>query len=191
MDELKQRIRAEGLNLGNGILKIDSLLNHQVDCELIKRCGEELARRFKDAGITRVLTAEVSGIAPSFATSLVLGVPLVYARKVKPVTISGPVFLETAPSHTKGMEVNLIVSAEFLPPGERVLVIDDFLASGKTIRSLIRMVQSAKSTVAGVAAVVEKTFEGGRDSLLQYNVPIEALVTITSMDNGAIVFGEW
>ncbi|MCC7210118.1 MAG: xanthine phosphoribosyltransferase, partial [Anaerolineae bacterium] len=112
------------------------------------------------------------------------------ARKVKPVTISGPVFLETAPSHTKGMEVNLIVSAEFLPPGERVLVIDDFLASGKTIRSLIRMVQSAKSTVAGVAAVVEKTFEGGRDSLTQYGVRVEALVTITSMDSGQIVFAD-
>ncbi len=190
MDELKQRIRAEGLNLGSGILKIDSLLNHQVDCELIKRCGEEIARRFRDAGVTRVLTAEVSGIAPSFAASLALGVPLVYARKVKPVTISGPVFLETAPSHTKGMDVNLIVSAEFLPPGGRVLVIDDFLASGKTIRSLIRMVQSARSTVAGVAAVVEKTFEGGRDSLTQYGVPVEALVTITSMDNGQIVFAD-
>jgi xanthine phosphoribosyltransferase len=190
MDELKQRIRAEGHNLGNGILKIDSLLNHQIDCELVKRCGEEIARRFRDARISRVLTAEVSGIAPSFAASLALGVPLVYARKVKPVTISGPVFLETAPSHTKGMEVNLIVSAEFLPPGERVLVIDDFLASGKTIHSLIRMVQSAKSTVAGVAAVVEKTFEGGRETLQQYNVRIEALATITSMDDGAIVFAE-
>jgi xanthine phosphoribosyltransferase len=190
MNELKQRIKAEGKNLGNGILKIDSLLNHQIDAGLILRCGQEIARRFQDRGVTRILTAEVSGIAPAFAAGLVLGVPVVYARKIKPVTIYGPVFLETAPSHTKGMDVNLIVSAEFLPPGEHVLVIDDFLASGKTIRSLVRMVRSANSTVAGIMCVVEKTFEGGRESLEHYGVPIEALVTIISMDDGAIVFAD-
>lgn len=190
MQELKQRILAEGQNLGNGILKIDSLLNHQLDTGLILRCGQEIARRFADAGVTRILTAEVSGIAPSFAAGLALGVPVVYARKIKPITMYGPVFLETAPSHTKGTEVNLLVSAEFLPAGERVLVVDDFLASGKTVRSLVRMVRSSKSTVAGIACVVEKTFEGGRALLEHYGVPIEALVTITSMDDNRIVFAD-
>jgi xanthine phosphoribosyltransferase len=133
------------------------------------------------------LTAEVSGIAPAFATAAAMNVPMVYARKVKPVTIYGPVFLETAPSHTKGMDVNLIVSAEFLPPNERVLVIDDFLASGKTLRSLVRMVRSARCELIGIAAVIEKTFEGGRKVLEHYNVPIESLVIIDSMDNGEIV----
>lgn len=188
MEELKQRIKAEGKNLGNGILKIDSLLNHQIDVPLIMRCGQELAKRFANAGITRILTAEVSGIAPALATACALNVPLVYARKVKPVTIYGPVFLETAPSHTKGMEVQLIVSAEFLPPGENVLIIDDFLASGRTLRSLIRIVHSAQSRVGGVACIVEKTFEGGRAALEQYNIPIESLATITSMDDGKIIF---
>jgi xanthine phosphoribosyltransferase len=190
MQELKDRIRAEGQNLGDGILKIDSLLNHQLDPGLIMRCGEALADRFRDAGVTRILTAEVSGIAPAFATGCALGVPVVYARKVKPVTMYGPVFLETAPSHTKGMDVMIIVSAEFLPANERVLVIDDFLASGKTIRSLVRIVRSAKSEVAGVACVVEKTFEGGRAMLEKYNVPIVALATITSMENGQIQFAD-
>jgi len=188
MEELKQRIRAEGQNLGNGILKIDSLLNHQIDPALISRCGQEIARQFKDAGVTRILTAEVSGIAPAFATGLALNVPIVYARKVKPVTMYGPVFLETAPSHTKGVDVNLLVSAEFMPANERVLVIDDFLASGKTVRSLVRMVRSSKSTVVGIACVVEKTFEGGRSQLEHYGVPIVSLATIISMDNDKIVF---
>ncbi len=140
--------------------------------------------------MTRILTAEVSGIAPAFATANALGVPLVYARKVKPVTMYGPVYLENAPSHTKGMDVQLLVSAEFMPGGDRVLIIDDFLASGRTLRSLVRIVRSAKSEVVGIACVVEKTFEGGRAALEHYNVPIVALATITSMDDGQIIFAD-
>src|SRR5258708_16125955 len=190
MQELKQRIKAEGQNLGDGILKIDSLLNHQIDAGLIMRCGEELARRFKDVGVTRILTAEVSGIAPAFATGYALGVPVVYARKIKPVTMYGPVYLETAPSHTKGMDVQLLVAAEFMPGNERILIVDDFLASGRTLRSLVRIVRSALSEVVGIACVVEKTFEGGRAALEHYGVPIVSLVTITSMDDGKIIFAD-
>jgi xanthine phosphoribosyltransferase len=190
VEELKNRIKAEGQNLGNGILKIDSLLNHQIDSGLIMRCGQEIAKRFQYAEVTRILTAEVSGIAPAFAAGYALSVPVVYARKIKPVTMYGPVFLETAMSHTKNTEVNLLVAAEFMPAGERVLVIDDFLATGKTIRSLLRIVRSAKSSVVGVACVVEKTFEGGRAVLASFDVPVESLVTITSMDDGQIIFAD-
>src|SRR5215813_13549833 len=190
MEELKQRIKVEGQNLGDGILKIDSLLNHQIDAGLITRCGQELARRFADKGVTRILTAEVSGIAPAFATACALGVKMVYARKVKPITMYGPVFLETAPSHTKGMDVQLLVAAEFMPAGERVLIIDDFLATGRTIRSLVRIARGAKSEIVGIACVVEKTFEGGRKALEHYGVPIESLVTITSMDDDQIIFAD-
>jgi len=190
MEELKRRIRVEGQNLGDGILKIDNLLNHQLDVGLIMRCGQELARRFENKGVTRILTAEVSGIAPAFATGYVMGVPVVYARRSKPVTMYGPVFLETAPSHTRGVDVQILVSAEFMPPGEKVLIIDDFLATGRTIRSLVRIVRSAKSEVVGIGCVVEKSFEGGRAALAHYGMPIESLVTITSMDNGQIVFAE-
>src|SRR5882757_3891564 len=100
MDALKKRILAEGRNLGNGILKVDSLLNHQIYPDLMMEMGQELAARFKGVKIDRILTAEISGIAPAVMTGLVLGVPVVYARKTKPITMFGPVFLETAPSHT-------------------------------------------------------------------------------------------
>ncbi|MCQ3929419.1 MAG: xanthine phosphoribosyltransferase [Chloroflexi bacterium] len=190
VEELKTRILREGKNLGEGILKIDSILNHQLQSELIMACGEELASRFRDAQPTRILTAEVSGIAPALATGFALKVPVVYARKTKPVTMFGPIFLETAPSHTKGMEVNLMVAAEFMPQGERVLIIDDFLASGKTLHSLIRIVRAAQSTLVGIGCVVEKEFEGGRAALAKYNVPIETLVNIVSMDNGKIVLAD-
>lgn len=190
VQELRRRVATEGKNLGDGILKIDSLLNHQLDTRLIMGCGEEIARRFAGMGVTRILTAEVSGIAPAMAAGFAMGVPVVYARKTKPVTMFGPIFLETAPSHTKGMEVNLMVSAEFLPQNEHVLIIDDFLASGKTLKSLARMVLSAQCELVGIAAVVEKTFESGREMLSVYDVPIEALVQITSMDNGQIVVAD-
>ncbi len=192
MDTLKQRILAEGRNLGSGILKIDSLLNHQIYPDLMLQMGQEMAARFEGVKIDRILTAEISGIAPALTTGIALGVPIVYARKTKPITMFGPVFLETAPSHTKGAEVNLLVSAEFMPPHQSVLIIDDFLATGKTLRALARIVESAQSQVVGVGVVVEKSFEGGRDFMRQkgYTMPIEALATIVSMDNGTIIFAE-
>jgi xanthine phosphoribosyltransferase len=191
MQMLKERIQAEGQNLGNGILKIDSILNHQIHPELMMEMGREMASYFQDMPIDRILTAEISGIAPALTTAHFLNVPVVYARKKKPITMAGPVFLETAPSHTKGGEVPLLVSAEFLHADENVLIIDDFLASGQTLMALARMVSSAKANLIGVGVVVEKSFEGGRELMVKagYDVPIRALATITSMDNGQIVVG--
>ena len=190
-EALKARIRAEGQYLGDGILKIDGILNHQMDPKLIQAMGEEIARRFRDAKPTRILTAEVSGIAPALMAALALDVPIVYARKHKPVTMYGPIFLETAPSATKGGEVNLMVAAEYLPAGERVLIVDDFLASGRTLLALARMVQEARGTLVGIATVVEKAFESGRRKLIQkYGVPVESLVIITHMDEDRIEFAD-
>jgi xanthine phosphoribosyltransferase len=190
MQVLKDLIRKEGRNLGSGILKIDSLLNHQIYPQLMLEMGREMANRFTGVPVDRILTVEISGIAPALMTGLAMGVPVVYARKIKPITMFGPVFLETAPSHTKGAEVNILVSAEFMPPDQNVLIIDDFLATGKTLRALARIIESARSRVVGVGVVVEKVFEGGREMMRHagYDVPIEALVTITNMDDGKIEF---
>lgn len=191
MEELKDRIRAEGVYLGDGILKIDSILNHQLDPGLMLRVGQEFARRFEGVHIDRILTAEVSGIGPAVMAGLALNVPVVYARKTKPITMSGPVYLEVAPSPTKGGEVLLLVSAEFLHEGEHVLVLDDFLASGKTIEKLVRMVKSADCTLAGIGAVVEKAFTSGRTMLEKHGVPIEALVSVCAMEeDGEICFAD-
>ncbi|HET8678851.1 MAG TPA: xanthine phosphoribosyltransferase [bacterium] len=187
MDALKRRILAEGKNLGRGILKVDGFLNHQVDPELMDACGRELARRFGAARATKVLTAEISGIAPAFCTALALGVPLVYARKQKPITMPDQIYLTLAPSHTKGLNVELIVSPEYLSATERVVIIDDFLATGQTILALARLAKAAGATVVGVGVVIEKTFEGGRNALTPLGAPIEALATITDMRDGKIV----
>jgi xanthine phosphoribosyltransferase len=190
VEVLKQRILAEGKNLGKGILKIDGILNHQVDPMLMQAIGEEIARRFQGEAITRVLTAEVSGICPALMAGLALRVPVVYARKHKPITMKEPVYVDSAPSHTKGGSVFLMVSPEFLTADDRVLIVDDFLASGKTIRALMRVVEQAGGELAGVAAVVEKSFEGGRDFLADRCTRIESMVIITDMSNQTIVFAD-
>ena len=189
-EPLKNRITEEGQNLGDGILKVDPFINHQVDPILMDACGKALADLFKEVGPTKVLTAEISGIAPALMTAKYLDVPVVYARKHKPVTMPDTVYLTVAPSHTKGRMVELIVSPEYLANGERVLIIDDFLASGATIAGLVRLAQTAGATLVGIGALIEKTFEGGRDLLSYLDVPVEALVRIDSLDNGEIIFAE-
>lgn len=187
MEALKQRILAEGKNLGGGILKVDGFINHQVDPQLMNECGRELAARFRRINATKILTAEISGIAPALTTALHLGLPVVYARKSKPITMPDQVYLTLAPSHTKGRTVELIVSPEYLGHGERVLIVDDFLATGHTILGLARLAQAAGATIVGIGTVIEKTFEGGRDVLRPLNVPIESLAIITDMSEGKIV----
>jgi xanthine phosphoribosyltransferase len=185
---LQQRILTDGHNLGRGILKVDSFVNHQVDPMLMHECAQEFARRFRSDRPTKVLTAEISGIAPALLTALTLGVPVVYARKHKPITMPDTVFLTTAPSHTKGNYVDLMVSPEYLGSGERVVIIDDFLASGQTILGLIRLAQAAGSTVIGVGALIEKSFEGGRELLEAAGMKVESLARITAMTDDRIVF---
>jgi xanthine phosphoribosyltransferase len=188
MELLRERIRKEGRHLGNGILKVDGFINHQVDPTLMDACGRELARRFAHVGATKVLTAEISGIAPALTTAFHLGLPVVYARKTRPITMPDQVFLTLAPSHTKGRMVELIVSPEYLASGERILIIDDFLATGATILGLVRLAQAAGSQVVGIGTLIEKTFEGGRAALSHLGVPIESLVMITAMEGERIVF---
>jgi len=188
MQALVDRILKDGKNLGGGILKVDSFINHQVDPELMDACGKEFARRFARVGATRVLTAEISGIAPALMAARHLRLPVVYARKTKPITMPDAVYLTVAPSHTKGVAVELIVSPEYLSPGERVLIIDDFLASGATILGLVRLTQAAGAQIVGIGALIEKSFEGGRQALSYLKIPIESLVVIKNMGNGKIEF---
>jgi xanthine phosphoribosyltransferase len=190
MQALIERILRDGRNLGSGILKVDNFINHQVDAQLMDECGQEFARRFAHIGATRILTAEISGIAPALMTALHMALPVVYARKSKPVTMPDTVYLTVAPSHTKGRMVELIVSPEYLGRGERVLIIDDFLASGATIQGLVRLAQAAGSEPVGIGTLIEKSFEGGRKALSHLNIPIESLACIYAMDDQGIHFCE-
>ncbi|RIK55021.1 MAG: xanthine phosphoribosyltransferase [Chloroflexi bacterium] len=189
MQALIERIQREGRNLGRGILKVDGFVNHQLDPALTMEMGQEFARRFAASGvsgITKIITAEVSGIAPALTTGIALGVPVVYARKTRPITMAQGIYRAEAPSHTKGGVVELIVSPEYLSSGDRVLLIDDFLATGKTIAALAALIAQCNATLCGIGCIIEKTFEGGRDLLTALNVPIVALAVIDSMDGDTI-----
>jgi len=190
MQNLKDRIRQEGKNLGNGILKVDGFINHQVDPALMDACGKEFSLRFSDIGATKILTAEISGIAPALTTGFHMGLPVVYARKTKPITMPDQVFLTLTPSHTKGRTVELIVSPEFLAGGERILIIDDFLASGATILGLVRLAQAAGANVVAIGTLIEKSFEGGRAALAHLEIPVESLAVVSGMEGDQINFAD-
>lgn len=187
MQALKEMIRAEGRSLGNGILKVDGFINHRVHAKLMADCGEALARRFREAAPDLVLTAEISGIAPALMTAAQLGCSIVYARKKRPVTMPPEAYLAHAPSHTKGEMTPLMVSPEFLKAGERVLIIDDFLASGQTIKGLVELCRQAQAEVVGIGALIEKPFEKGREVLgAVVDVPIVSLAQISSLEGGKV-----
>jgi len=188
MQQLKERILKDGRVLGGGILKVDGFVNHQVDPALMDACGREFARRFASVGATKILTAEISGIAPALTTGVHLGLPVVYARKSKPITMPDQVYLTLAPSHTKGRMVELIVSPEYLANGEKVLIIDDFLATGATIMGLVRLAEASGAKIVGIGALIEKEFEGGRAALTPLGVPVESLARIASLDENKITF---
>lgn len=188
MQNLKDRILKDGKNLGNGILKVDGFVNHQVDAVLMDEAGKAFAELFADLGATKILTAEISGIAPAVMAGKYMNLPVVYARKRKPITMPDQVFLTLAPSHTKGRTVELIVSPEYLAGGEKVLIIDDFLASGATILGLVRLAELAGASVVGVGALIEKGFEGGRTKLEKMGFRVESLACIASLENETITF---
>jgi xanthine phosphoribosyltransferase len=186
MKFLVDKIKAEGRHLGNGILKVDSFMNHQIDPVLMSEVGNEFARQFAQYSPTKVLTAETSGIAPALATAMVLKIPVVFARKKKPITMEH-MLEESAPSPTKGGVVNLMISTEYIYAGDRVLIIDDFLNTALTIDALIKLVTRSGAELIGIGAVIEKVYNKGRIVLKDVKVPIVTLAKIERIDGDDIV----
>ena len=187
MDELKERIMKEGVILSNHVLKLDSILNHQVDPSLIMSMGKQFAQLYKDEGITKVLTIESSGITVGFATALELGVPLVFARRKKSLNSDGDTLSERVPSFTKGIVTDIMVAKEFLQPDDRILLIDDIIANGDAARGLIRIIERSSATLCGLGIVIEKSFQAGGRVIREQGIRVESLVRIESLDNDTIV----
>lgn len=188
MQELKNRIISEGEVIGTHILKVDSFLNHQIDPAFIMRMGQELARRFESAGITKILTVEASGIVVATAVGLALGVPVVFAKKKKASTQQGDLYTAKVYSFTRQEAVDISVSSRYLTPQDVVLIADDFLAHGEALKGLVSIVQQAGATLAGAGIVIEKKFQRGAEDLRAVGVRIESLASIESMQPGMISF---
>ncbi|MEW8959168.1 MAG: xanthine phosphoribosyltransferase [Moorella sp. (in: firmicutes)] len=185
---LKEKIRQEGRVIGEDILKVDSFLNHQIDPVLMLEVGREFARRFDGTGITKVLTVEASGIAVALMTGLSLRVPVVFAKKKQPSTMDGDTYCGRVRSFTKEEVVEIVVAGSYLGAADRVLIIDDFLASGEAARGLIKIVRQAGATLVGIGTVIEKVFQSGGDTLREQGIRVEALVQIGSLSGGQIEF---
>lgn len=190
MKLLRDKVMTEGIVLGDQVLKVDSFLNHQMDPLLMKEIGREFARRFQEEGITRILTIESSGIAPAIMTALELAVPMIFARKHKSLTLKDNIYVEKVYSFTKRESNEITVSKKFLQKGDRILIIDDFLANGEAAFGLARIAEQAGASVAGIGIVIEKSFQPGAGLLQQAGYRVESLVRIASLENGTVSFVE-
>ncbi len=189
MQALKDKILSEGQVIGDDILKVDGFLNHQIDTKFLEEIGCEFKKRFEGCKVDKILTVEASGIAVACETAKQFGsVPVVFAKKAKPNTIVEGCYSAEARSFTKGTIANLRVVKRFVSEGEKLLILDDFLASGEAAVALIRIAEKAGAEVVGFGAVIDKTFQGGRKRIEDMGVRVEALASIERFESGKPIF---
>lgn len=190
MEELVKRIQQDGNVLGDGVLKVDSIINHQVDPLLMKQMGELFAEVFAERKITKVVTIESSGIAPAIFCALQLGVPMIFARKSKSLTMNEELLTASVYSFTKQVTSTISISRKFLSETDNVLIIDDFLANGQAAKGLIELCQQAGASVEGIGILIEKSFQEGRQLLEDMGIQVVSLARIESLQNGEVTFIE-
>ncbi|KKB38503.1 xanthine phosphoribosyltransferase [Bacillus thermotolerans] len=188
MRSLQEKIINEGRVLSSQVLKVDSFLNHQIDPQLMKEIGEEFAQLFAGEKVTKILTLESSGIAPSVMAGLALNVPVVFARKRQSLTLTENLLTAEVYSFTKKETNRIAVSASFITGEDHLLIIDDFLANGQAALGLLDIADQAGASVAGVGIVIEKAFQDGARLISERGVRVESLARIQSLENGKVTF---
>ena len=188
MEALEKRILSEGEIRPGGILKVDGFLNHRIDPQLSYDMAVELKRLYEGTEINKVLTIEASGIAMACMVAYVLGCPLVFAKKSKTKNISDDVWSVEVESFTHGNTNTVVVSRQYLGPEDKVLIIDDFLATGAALKGLNALVEQAGGTVVGAGVAIEKVFQGGGNALRAAGMRVESLARIAAMDENDIRF---
>lgn len=187
MKTLEERIVKDGQVLGENILKVDSFLTHQVDFNLMKEMGQVLADAYRSKNITKVVTIEASGIAPAIYVAESLEVPMVFAKKHKNITMTEGILTSEVYSFTKQVTSTVSIANKFLSPEDRILIVDDFLANGQAAKGLIDIIQQAGAQVVGVGIIIEKSFQDGRQLLIDAGVPVTSLARIKKFQNGQVV----
>ena len=190
METLEARILKDGYVLGENILKVDSFLTHQVDLHLMKEIGDVFAKKFQDAGITKVVTIEASGIAPALYTADALGVPMIFAKKSKNITMNEGILTAEVFSFTKQVTNTVSIAGKYLSEKDKVLIVDDFLANGQAAKGLVEIVEQAGAKVEAVGIVIEKSFQEGRGLLEEAGIPVFSLARLERFENGKVVFKE-
>ena len=192
MNFLEERIQRDGVVKEGNVLKVDSFLNHQMDVVLLDRMGQEFYERFKDLGITKVLTIEASGIAIACFVARYFQVPVVFAKKAKSINVDGDVYVAEVESFTHKCKNQVIVSKKYIREDDRVLIIDDFLANGCALQGLISITQNAGAKIEGIGIAVEKGFQNGGRMIRNLGYRLESLAIVDSMDceKGTVQFRE-
>ncbi len=188
MELLKNKILEEGRVKDDKIIKVDGFLNHQIDVELIDEIGKEFKRLFAGEKITKIITIEASGIAIACLTARYFNVPVVFAKKSASKNIDGEVYRTTVTSFTRGLDYTIILDKRYLTAGDRIIIIDDFLATGEATQGLLDISRQAGASVAGIGVVIEKGFQGGGDKLRAAGYNVQSLAIIDSMAPGQVVF---
>ncbi|MBQ7923119.1 MAG: xanthine phosphoribosyltransferase [Clostridia bacterium] len=187
---LEERICRDGVVGAGNVLKVDSFLNHQMDVPFLSQLGEEIYKRFKDEGITKVLTIEASGIGIACLTAQYFGVPVLFAKKTPTNNIFGDVYTAEVYSYTHERTYTIYVSKRFLNPDDKVLIVDDFLAKGSALVALLKLVESAGASVAGAGIAIEKAYQEGGELVRSMGLRVESLARIASMTEEGIRFLE-
>ncbi|MEK4152518.1 xanthine phosphoribosyltransferase [Carnobacterium sp. FSL E2-0243] len=188
MKLLEERILKDGVVLGDNVLKVDNFLNHQIDPILMQEIGNEFAELFKGRGINKIITIESSGIAPAVFAGLAMGVPVVFARKHKSLTLVDNMYSASVYSFTKNVTNEIAVSKSFLDSSDNVLLIDDFLANGQAAIGLLEICEKAGAKVSGMGIVIEKSFQKGRQIVEESGIEIVSLARIAAFEDGIVKF---
>ena len=188
MKLLEERILSDGVIKEGGIVKVDGFLNHQMDIALINEIGKEFHRLFADAGITKILTVEASGIGIACLTAQYFGVPVVFAKKSESKNLDGDVYTSMVRSYTKGKDYLVRISKKYINETDRVLIIDDFLAKGQAVLGLVDIINQAGATLCGAGICIEKGFQEGGKMLREKGIHVESLAIVELTDNGGITF---
>lgn len=188
MKLLEERILKDGVVLGDNVLKVDNFLNHQIDPVLMQAIGNEFAELFKGRGINKIITIESSGIAPAVFAGLAMGVPVVFARKHKSLTLVDNMYSASVYSFTKNVTNEIAVSKSFLDSSDNVLLIDDFLANGQATIGLLEICEKAGAKVSGMGIVIEKSFQKGRQIVEESGIEIVSLARIAAFEDGIVKF---
>ena len=185
---LKKKILEYGKALNSEVLLVDSFLNHQVDVELMNEIGREFARLFENEGVTKVVTIESSGIAPAAMTALHMGVPMVILKKAKSAILSDGVIQTEVFSFTKRTSYQLTLKGKFIEKGDKVLLIDDFLAQGEAAFGGANIIKRAGGEVVGIGTVISKNFQPGMNRLREAGYRVESLAQVSKMGENLIEF---
>ena len=188
MQELKERIKAEGRVLPGNIIKIDGFLNHKVDINLMRAMAREFSALFDTSKLTAVMTVEASGIALGAICAEEWGVPLIFAKKSKSDNIEGGLYKSDIFSYTYNKKVTLLVSRQWLGPDDKVIIVDDFLANGEALRGIVEIADQAGAEILGIGVAVEKGFQPGGQRLRDAGYNLKSLVIIDKADEDGFLF---